>query len=196
MIRKFSDFITESDENPNEIATYRWFDFYKNTWVRTKCRIISKTNKTAKIKLIDFGPKGAGPGTILQRVHLSSLSGFDKKTQQKEPDLSWRKSTDPDWDKEDKDELNESKNSVERNSEAKNLVELAKKYFKDGDMENAGKTWCMIYDLYEDMHNEDAHTEKERFELFTDFQEIMGSFTDDEVFGITDYLKSKYFNKE
>ena len=36
MIRKFSDFITESDENSNEIVTYRWFDFYKNTWVRTK----------------------------------------------------------------------------------------------------------------------------------------------------------------
>jgi hypothetical protein len=44
------------------------------------------------------------------------------------------------------------------------------------------------------MYNEDTHTEQERMQLFTEFQGIMTLFTDDEVFGITDYLK-KHFNR-
>lgn len=194
MIKKFEDFLSnKSIEESNEnkvIVKYRWLDYFNNTWHETRCEIINKTNKTAQIKLLDFGPKGSRPGRIM-RVHLNSLVGL----QEHEPDLSWRKITDPDLFKDkDNDDINEGmKNPKEKFLEAKNLVDKAKSSFKNNNMENASKAWCEIYDLYDDMYNEDTHNEEERMELFTNFQEIMRNFTDDEVFGITDYLKKQYY---
>lgn len=195
MIKNFDEFIIESEGN-KQVIKYRWLDYFNNRWYETKCEIVSHTDKTAQIKLLEFGPKGSRPGRVM-RVHLNSLIGFDDGKQKPEPNLSWRKYTDPDLfgDKDDDDDVNESKNPVERQSEAKNLAEIAKKYFKDKDLENAGKAWCEIYDLYDDMYDEDTHNEEERLKLFSDFQKIMRLFTDDEVFGITDYLKEKHFNK-
>ena len=191
MLKKYSEYINESSEN-KQIVKYRWLDYFNNKWYETRCEVISQTDKTAKIKLLEFGPKGSRPGRIM-RVHLDSLIGLERK--KSEPDLSWRKATDPDLFKDD--DVNEGlENHVERNSEAKNLVEIAKKCFGDNDLENAGKAWCEIYDLYDDMYNEDTHNEEERIKLFTEFQNIMRLFSDDEVFGITDYLKNKQFNKE
>ena len=193
MLRKFNEYINESNGN-KQVVYYHWLDYFKNTWYDTKCEVISHTDKTAVIKLLEPGKNGARPGTQI-RVHLNSLKGFNNNKPKREPDTSWRKYTDPDLEKDDGDEINESKNPMERESEAKNLVEQAKKYFKDGDMENAGKIWCEIYDLYEDMYDEDKHTEQDRMKLFSDFQEIMRSFTDDEVFGITEHLKKQYYKE-
>lgn len=195
MIKNFDEFIIESEGN-KQVVKYRWLDYFNNRWYETKCEVVSHTDKTAQIKLLEFGPKGSRPGRVM-RVHLNSLIGFDDGKQKPEPNLSWRRYTDPDLfnDKDDDDDVNESKNPVERQSEAKNLAEIAKKYFKDKDLENAGKAWCEIYDLYDDMYDEDTHNEEERIKLFSDFQKIMRLFTDDEVFGITDYLKEKHFNK-
>ena len=196
MIKKFEDFLSnKSIEESNEnkvIVKYRWLDYFNNTWYETRCEIINKTNKTAQIKLLDFGPKGSRPGRIM-RVHLNSLVGL----QEHEPDLSWRKITDPDLFKDkDNDDINEGmKNPKEKFLEAKNLVDKAKSSFKNNNMENASKAWCEIYDLYDDMYNEDAHNEEERMELFTNFQEIMRNFTDDEVFGITEHLKKQYYKE-
>lgn len=193
MLKKYSEYINESGEN-KQIVKYRWLDYFNSKWYETRCEVISQTDKTAQIKLLEFGPKGSRPGRIM-RVHLDSLIGLDRK--KSEPDLSWRKATDPDLFKDDDDDVNEGiKNPVERNSEAKNLVEIAKSYFKNNDLENAGKAWCEIYDLYDDMYNEDTHNEEERMKLFTEFQNVMRLFTDDEVFGITDYLKNKQYNKK
>lgn len=193
MLKKYSEYINESGEN-KQIVKYRWLDYFNSRWYETRCEVISQTDKTAQIKLLEFGPKGSRPGRIM-RVHLDSLIGLERK--KSEPDLSWRKATDPDLFKDDDDDVNEGiKNPVERDSEAKNLVEIAKSYFKENDMENASKAWCEIYDLYDDMYNEDTHNEEERMKLFTDFQNIMRLFTDDEVFGITGYLKSKHLNKK
>lgn len=190
MLKKYSEYINESGEK-KQIVKYRWLDYFNEKWYETKCEVISQTDKTAKIKLLEFGPKGSRPGRIM-RVHLKSLIGLEIK--KSEPDLSWRKATDPDLFKDD--DVNEGiKNPVERDSEAKNLAEIAKSCFKNNDMENASKAWCEIYDLYDDMYNEDTHNEEERMKLFTDFQNIMRTFTDDEVFGITDYLKNKHFNR-
>lgn len=195
MIKNFDEFIIESEGN-KQVVKYRWLDYFNNRWYETKCEVVSHTDKTAQIKLLEFGPKGSRPGRVM-RVHLNSLIGFDDGKQKPEPNLSWRKYTDPDLfnDKDDDDDVNESKNPVERQTEAKNLAEIAKKYFKDKDLENAGKAWCEIYDLYDDMYDEDTHNEEERIKLFSDFQKIMRLFTDDEVFGITDYLKEKHFGK-
>jgi hypothetical protein len=193
MLKKYSEYINESGEN-KQIVKYRWLDYFNSRWYETRCEVISQTDKTAQIKLLEFGPKGSRPGRIM-RVHLDSLIGLERK--KSEPDLSWRKATDPDLFKDDDDDVNEGiKNPVERDSEAKNLVEIAKSYFKENDMENASKAWCEIYDLYDDMYNEDTHNEEERMKLFTEFQSVMRLFTDDEVFGITDYLKEKHFNKK
>lgn len=196
MFKNFEEFLSNNkvdESNDNRvIIKYRWLDYFKNQWYETKCEVISHTDKSAQIKLLEFGPRGSRPGRVM-RVHLKSLVGFNDGKQKSEPDTSWRRYTDPDLYKDD-DEVNESKTVIERESEAKNLVEQTKKYFEDGDMENAAKGWCKIYDLYDDMYNEDTHTEQEKMQLFTDFQNVMTLFTDDEVFGITDYLK-KHFNR-
>jgi len=194
MLKKYSEYINESGEN-KQIVQYHWLDYFNDRWYDTKCEIISHTDKTAKVKLLSFGPRGSRPGTILTRVHLDSLIGFDDGKPKREPDLSWRDYTDPDLKKEDREMYEESKDSAEREPEAKNLVGIAKKCIENNDLEGAGKAWCDIYDLYDDMYNEDTHNEKERMELFTEFQNVMRLFTDDEVYGITDYLKNKHFNK-
>jgi hypothetical protein len=196
MFKNFEEFLSNNkvdESNDNRVVVkYRWLDYFNKKWYETKCEIISQTDKTAKIKLLEFGPNGSSPGRIM-RVHLGSLIGLERK--KSEPDLSWRRATDPDLFKDDGDDVNEGiKNHVERYSEAKNLVEIAKSYFKNNDIENASKIWCDIYDLYDDMYNKDTHNEEERVKLFTDFQNVMTLFTDDEVFGITDYLKKKHFN--
>ena len=203
MIKKFEDFLSnESVDESNEskvIVKYRWFDYYNDKWYVTECEVIKRKKRTADIKLLGWGPKGRKPGDIMQ-VHLKSLIGLENGLQKKKgsPDLSWRKATDPDTfknDDDDFDDINEGiKNSVERDSEAKNLVGIAKKCFADNDLENAGKAWCEIFDLYDDMYNENTHNEEERMKIFTDFQNVMRLFTDDEVYGITNYLKKKEFN--
>lgn len=81
--------IEELFEN-NGCVKYRWREPYNNIWHETKCEVISHNGKTATIKLLEFGKNGMRPGTILKRVHLKSLIGFNDV---KEPDMSWKKYT-------------------------------------------------------------------------------------------------------
>lgn len=62
------------------------------------------------------------------------------------------------------------------------LAKRAKTYYAGGDMKNAGRVWEEIYDLYKGVSGIDA---------MRDMHEIMIMFTDDEVYGITNYLMSK-----
>lgn len=65
-------------ENENRIiAYYEWFNFYEKKGYRTKCEVLSYTKKTAKIKLLGFGPNNTPPGTIMPRVSLDKLHGFN-----------------------------------------------------------------------------------------------------------------------
>lgn len=75
----------------NATVRYRFLDFYANTWRTCRCYVMSHTDKTAIIKLVEFGPRGKTPGTIM-RVSLKSLVGFE--TNRTEPDLSWHDYTD------------------------------------------------------------------------------------------------------
>ena len=61
------------------------------------------------------------------------------------------------------------------------LAKRAKTYYAGGDMKNAAKMWNEIYNLYGNTTSMDA---------MKDMYEIMSMFTDDEVYGITDYLKA------
>lgn len=56
---------------------YKWLNPFNGVWSKTRCRVVSHTDKTAKIELLEFGKNGTPPGTILKRVHLSSLVGFE-----------------------------------------------------------------------------------------------------------------------
>lgn len=71
---------------------YRWREPYNNIWHETRCEVLSYTDKTAKIKLLEFGKNGAPPGTILTKVQFKSLIGFENPNKP-EPDLSWHKHT-------------------------------------------------------------------------------------------------------
>lgn len=65
-------------ENENKIiAYYEWLNFYDKKCYRTKCEVLSYTKKTAKIKLLGFGPYNSPPGTIMPRVRLDKLHGFN-----------------------------------------------------------------------------------------------------------------------
>lgn len=75
----------------NQTVQYRYLDFYSNTWRICRCYVVSHTDKTAVIKLVEFGPRGRTPGSTM-RVMIKSLIGF--KQMSTEPDLSWHKYTD------------------------------------------------------------------------------------------------------
>ena len=69
---------------------YRWRESFANIWHETRCEVLSHNDKTAVIKLLEFGKNGARPGTQM-RVHLKSLIGLDIPEQ--EPDMDWKKYT-------------------------------------------------------------------------------------------------------
>lgn len=57
-------------------TVYNYFDFWSKIWRTCKVKIISETEKTAEVKLLEFGPNNAAPGTILKKVHKTSLDAF------------------------------------------------------------------------------------------------------------------------
>lgn len=52
---------------------YKYLDFYSGEKRVCKCEIIGIGKKTYKIRLKEFGPRGAMPGTILQKVHKKNV---------------------------------------------------------------------------------------------------------------------------
>lgn len=82
MILSFKDFIEEGKTLPQidvegkVICKYRWREPYANIFHTSRCEVLSYNDKTAKIKLIEYGKNGARPGTEMQ-VHLKSLIGFN-----------------------------------------------------------------------------------------------------------------------
>ena len=124
MFKNFEEFLSNNkvdESNDNRvIIKYRWLDYFKNQWYETKCEVISHTDKSAQIKLLEFGPRGSRPGRIM-RVHLKSLVGFNDGKQKSKPDTSWRRYTDPDLYKDD-DEVNESKTVIEESPKQRTLL--------------------------------------------------------------------------
>lgn len=57
-------------------TVYHFLDFWKKEWRSCKVEILSQTEKTCSVKLLEFGPNNASPGTILKRVHKTSLDAF------------------------------------------------------------------------------------------------------------------------
>ena len=147
MFKNFEEFLSNNkvdESNDNRvIIKYRWLDYFKNQWYETKCEVISHTDKSAQIKLLEFGPRGSRPGRVM-RVHLKSLVGFNDGKQKSKPDTSWRRYTDPDLYKDD-DEVNESKTVIERESEAKNLVEQTKKQFEDATLYRISRNYDTLH---------------------------------------------------
>ena len=78
--------------------------------------------------------------------------------------------------------FNESLESDTRKSKGMELAKRAKNFFAKGDLENAGKAWTELYNLYTGVSGMDA---------MLDMHSIMCTFTDDEVYGITNYLMCK-----
>lgn len=65
---------------------YHYFDFFTKQYCTIDCEIKSIGDKTAVIKLLTFGPRGATPGTVM-RVHKKSLTYF----REKQPGTNWRR---------------------------------------------------------------------------------------------------------
>jgi len=57
-------------------TVYHFLDYWKKEWRSCKVEILSETEKTCTIKLLEFGPNNAPPGSILKRVHKTSLDAF------------------------------------------------------------------------------------------------------------------------
>ena len=74
-----------------KVVKYRWRESYANIWHETRCEVLEYNDKTAKIKLLEFGKNQRRPGSIM-RVHLGSLVGFElPKPVDEEPE--WHKYT-------------------------------------------------------------------------------------------------------
>lgn len=71
-------------------ATYNFLDWWTKQMLSVPCKIISRTAKTAVIKLLTFGPRGRKPGDTM-RVNIKSL---ESEALQPEPDTSWHAWTD------------------------------------------------------------------------------------------------------
>lgn len=69
-------------------TVYNYFDFWRKIWRTCKVVIISETEKTAEVKLLEFGPNNAAPGTILKKVHKKSLDAY-KEVFIAAPQKSW-----------------------------------------------------------------------------------------------------------
>lgn len=69
-------------------------------------------------------------------------------------------------------------------------VIIAKRCFSDKCLEHAGKAWTDIYDIIEKLEKE-TKTSDEKEAVMHEYHSTMQLFTDDEVYGITDYLKTK-----
>ena len=58
MFKNFEEFLSNNkvdESNDNRvIIKYRWLDYFKNQWYETKCEVISHTDKSAQIKLLEF----------------------------------------------------------------------------------------------------------------------------------------------
>jgi hypothetical protein len=57
-------------------TVYHFFDYWNKVWKSCKVEILSETEKTAEVKLLEFGPNNAAPGTVLKKVHKKSLDAF------------------------------------------------------------------------------------------------------------------------
>ena len=100
-IKSFEDFIEEAKleefDGKGQIVKYRYLDYFKQQYFEVRCEVISYNEKTAKIKLLGFGPKGARPGTIMSKIKHKSLVGFepefptDDNVEYEEEDRWWDK---------------------------------------------------------------------------------------------------------
>jgi hypothetical protein len=80
-----------------ETSVYYYLDWYTKQRRSARCEILSRTDKTAVIRLLEYGPKGKPPKTKM-RVYLSSLDLPKPQEPKQEPkhdqDLSWHDWTD------------------------------------------------------------------------------------------------------
>lgn len=58
------------------ITKYTYLDYFSGTWETRKVEVIKETEKTADIKMLEFGPRGCAPGTVLKGVHKKNLECF------------------------------------------------------------------------------------------------------------------------
>lgn len=56
----------------SQITTYRYLDYFAGVYRTVRCQLLEHNDRTAKIKLLGFGPKGRQPGSLM-RVHIKSL---------------------------------------------------------------------------------------------------------------------------
>lgn len=85
---------------------------------------------------------------------------------------------------------------MDRQEAAEELVTETKMYFynsilrsREDLMEKAWQKWCAIYMMYETPKNA---PEEQRMKDSQELAKVMAHFTDNEVYGITDYAKKKY----
>lgn len=57
-------------------TTYTYLDYFTHTWQTRKVEVIKEREKTADIKMLEFGPRNCPPGTILKGVHKKNLECF------------------------------------------------------------------------------------------------------------------------
>ena len=97
MLKTYREFLNErlavridEDENNKTAVKYRWREPYNNIWHESRCEVLSHNDKTAKIRLLEFGKNNARPGTVMT-VHLKSLVGFTVEKPGQPPDDSWKR---------------------------------------------------------------------------------------------------------
>ena len=72
-------------------ATYKWTDYFTRQRHSCRCELLSRTQTTATIKLLGYGPRGRVPGSVM-RVKLESVG--IRRIKPVQMDLDWHNYTD------------------------------------------------------------------------------------------------------
>lgn len=83
--------MTFFQNNKNMEATYKWTDYFTRQRLSCHCELLSRTQTTATIKLLGYGPRGRVPGSVM-RVKLESVG--IKRIKPVQMDLDWHIYTD------------------------------------------------------------------------------------------------------
>lgn len=72
-------------------------------------------------------------------------------------------------------------------------LKLAKESYNNGDLKTAAENYDKMYDTYTKFMAQCGDDVNKRIKVFIFFNDQLAKFTDQEIYGITDYMKKQYY---
>ena len=72
-------------------------------------------------------------------------------------------------------------------------LQLAKKAYQNGDLKTASKHFDKMYETYTKCMSQCGDDSNKRSKVIRFFNDQLAKFTDQEVYGITEYMREQYY---